>query len=36
MLKKQRLERFFPIREKIDRVERDHELQLERHQTGVT
>jgi len=34
-LKKQRWRRFFPAREKIDRVERDHELQLERHQTDV-
>jgi len=34
-LRKQRWRRFFPAPEKIDRVERDHELQLERHQEDV-
>jgi hypothetical protein len=32
---KQRWRRFFLAREKIDQVERDHELQLERHQTDA-
>jgi hypothetical protein len=35
MLRRQRWKRLFPAREKTDRVERDHELQLERHQTDV-
>jgi hypothetical protein len=35
MLRRQRLRRFFPTREKIDRVERDNELPLERPQAGV-
>jgi hypothetical protein len=34
-LRKKRWKRFFRAREKIDRVERVHGLQLERHQTGV-
>jgi hypothetical protein len=35
MLRKQRWRRFFPGLEKIDRVERDHELQLARQQKDV-
>jgi len=35
MLRKKRWRRFFSAQERIDRVERDHELQLDRHQTDV-
>jgi hypothetical protein len=35
MLRRKRLRRSFPAQEKIDRVERDHELPLERPQAGV-
>jgi hypothetical protein len=34
MLRKQRLKKFFLTQEKIDRVKKDHEFQLERHQGG--
>jgi hypothetical protein len=35
MLRKQRWRKSFPDQEKIDRVEKDHELRLERHQLDV-